>query len=175
MVRDERGLIHSAAILAVILLTTDRALCQNGPLRFGLKAGPAFVESSVTAALQDAGAKLETAACREVFSDFRDARGETLTAKLERLGQTPRSYLDLVMLYEGEGLTRCSNREILASTTPGSRAVYVCGRQFAQRQRRAPGLAADILIHEELHSLGLEENPPASTEITARVVARCGV
>jgi hypothetical protein len=33
--------------------------------------------------------------------------------------------------------------------------------------------AATIVIHEELHSLGLGENPPSSLEITARVVARC--
>jgi hypothetical protein len=29
-------------------------------------------------------------------------------------------------------------------------------------------------IHEILHTLGLEENPPSSSQITRRVLARCG-
>jgi hypothetical protein len=36
------------------------------------------------------------------------------------------------------------------------------------------GFAAVIVLHEALHSLGLEENPPSSEEITYRVMARCG-
>jgi hypothetical protein len=31
-----------------------------------------------------------------------------------------------------------------------------------------------MIIHEELHSLGLGENPPDSKEITQQVIARCG-
>ena len=64
------------------------------------------------------------------------------------------------------------NRATYATTTPGRRTVFVCGAQFMEMQRRQPGLAADLLIHEELHSLGLGENPPNSSEITARIVAR---
>jgi hypothetical protein len=29
------------------------------------------------------------------------------------------------------------------------------------------------VIHEALHTLGLGENPPTSTEITSRIAARC--
>jgi hypothetical protein len=43
-----------------------------------------------------------------------------------------------------------------------------------ERQRRDPGLTAALIIHEELHSLGLGENPPSSQAITAQVIARCG-
>jgi hypothetical protein len=34
--------------------------------------------------------------------------------------------------------------------------------------------AAALIIHEELHSLGLAENPPSSAAITDRVISRCG-
>jgi hypothetical protein len=44
---------------------------------------------------------------------------------------------------------------------------------FVRTQRRNPDLAAVIIVHEALHSLGLEENPPSSGEITAAVAARC--
>ena len=37
-----------------------------------------------------------------------------------------------------------------------------------------PGESAEAaLIHESLHSLGLGENPPTSSEITSRVISRC--
>jgi hypothetical protein len=42
------------------------------------------------------------------------------------------------------------------------------------KQHRDPGVAAALTIHEELHSLGLSENPPTSQAITAQVIARCG-
>lgn len=181
MVRDDRGLLpRSSGILALslLLLANGRALAQDGPRRLGLESGSLdsrFVEKSVADARRDAAAKLVSSECRKVFSDFRDARGRTMSDNLAELGESPASYLDLVVLYEGDGLRRCDERGVFATTTPGSRAVYVCGRRFAERQRSSPGLTAVILIHEELHSLGLEENPPSSTEITARVVARCGI
>ena len=179
MERDDKGAVHFslAGILAVVLLAQGRMLAQAGPRQFGLAVprNSAFVESSVASARRDASRKLESLECREVFSDFRDASGRSLAANLADIGQTGRSYLDLVVLYQGEGSSRCQDRGTFATTTPGSRAVYVCGPQFADRQRRDPGLAANLLIHEELHSLGLIENPPSSKEITARVITRCGV
>ena len=36
-----------------------------------------------------------------------------------------------------------------------------------------PRLAEALVIHEMLHTLGLGENPPTSTEITKRVEGRC--
>ena len=58
-------------------------------------------------------------------------------------------------------------------TTPGSRTVRICP-QFTQRQLRDPVLAEIVILHEALHTLGLGENPPLSTVITARVAAHCG-
>ena len=62
----------------------------------------------------------------------------------------------------------------VATTSPGSRFVMICGKQFLEAHAAGDGYAADLIIHEELHSLGLGENPPSSAEITARVIARCG-
>ena len=58
-------------------------------------------------------------------------------------------------------------------TDPGSRVVYICGPQFALVDRDNPSQTEAFLIHEELHSLGLGENPPSPKEITARVLAMC--
>ena len=52
--------------------------------------------------------------------------------------------------------------------------MTVCGARFVETQFSDPGFAAALVIHEELHVLGLGENPPSAREITARVVARCG-
>jgi hypothetical protein len=51
--------------------------------------------------------------------------------------------------------------------------IYLCGWRFAVAHRNNPRLGASVLLHEELHSLGLSENPPTSQEITTRVLARC--
>jgi len=45
------------------------------------------------------------------------------------------------------------------------RRVRSCGNNPSQTEA--------FLIHEELHSLGLGENPPSPKEITARVLALC--
>ena len=51
--------------------------------------------------------------------------------------------------------------------------MYLCGRQFALVDGNNPSQTEASLIHEELHSLGLGENPPNPKEITARVLAMC--
>jgi hypothetical protein len=62
-----------------------------------------------------------------------------------------------------------------ASTQPFSSTVHIC-----PGFNNAPeGLAANYLIHEMLHSLGLPENPPtagakSSSQINDMVRAACG-
>jgi hypothetical protein len=51
--------------------------------------------------------------------------------------------------------------------------VFVCAQQFVAAARRDPMVADAALIHESLHSLGLGENPPSSSEITSRVISAC--
>ena len=36
-----------------------------------------------------------------------------------------------------------------------------------------PSDAEDLIIHELLHSLGLGENPPTSSQISSQVMRRC--
>lgn len=178
MIRDEKGLDLSATLLALALLIVSQGLeGETGPRRFLIQraGGATMADVAVEEAVRGAAAKLESPGCREVFSDFHDSRGHTLAENLADLGESPQSYLGLVLFYEGSGYSRCAPREVFATTTPNSRAVYVCGTQFIDRQHRERGLAAVLIIHEELHSLGLGENPPSSTEITGRIIARCGL
>ena len=66
---------------------------------------------------------------------------------------------------------RCESRGAAAVTRPKDRVVYVCGANF---RAQTPGIRANTLIHEMLHTLGLRENPPSSGEINAQVRTRCG-
>ena len=132
------------------------------------------LEQAVTEAAQEAQRKLALPSCRLVFSDFRSVDGHRLAENLDRLGQDAQTYFRGLDFYDGYGRPICATRDILASTIPGSRAVFVCSAQFVDKSHGDRGLAAVLLIHEELHALGLGENPPSSREITQRVIQRCG-
>ena len=84
-----------------------------------------------------------------------------------------RAYLATLLFYDGSAHPRCRSPHTFAMTLPRSRVVLVCMTQFTELMGRKPRLAAAILIHEQLHALGLGENPPTSSEITARVLMRC--
>ena len=131
-------------------------------------------DPAVQTALQFALRKLSNARCQEVFADFHDPAGRTLANNLEALGETASSYLALIRFYDAGEEGPC-RKNVFAFTARGSHAVYLCGTRFRARVRQSPGRAAAVLIHEELHSLGLGENPPSSEEITDRVLDRCGV
>jgi hypothetical protein len=73
---------------------------------------------------------------------------------------------------DGRDEGRCGDENVLATATPGSRLVAVCGR-FTRAYREDRTWAEIVLIHEALHTLGLGENPPTSAEISIRVAARC--
>lgn len=132
------------------------------------------VERAVTEAAQEAQRKLALPSCQLVFSDFRSVDGRRLSQILDGLGQDAQTYFRGLDFYDGYGRPICATRDILASTIPGSRAVFVCSAQFVDKSHGDRGLAAVLLIHEELHALGLGENPPSSREITQRVIQRCG-
>jgi hypothetical protein len=117
--------------------------------------------------------RLEQPPCRGLFGEFFDASGRTLQENLDAIGEAGDSYLALILFADGTGRPRCKAGGAFAFTTPGSRVVYTCGRQFAELADRSPARAQAIVIHEALHTLGLGENPPSSAEITARVLARC--
>jgi hypothetical protein len=74
---------------------------------------------------------------------------------------------------EDRHLHACRTGATLAATAPGSRVVFVCPAAFVRRTRSDSERAQATLIHEMLHTLGLGEDPPTSSEITQRVLFRC--
>ena len=161
--------------LLLILQAQDALHAADVPrVEVGDPAALSGLNELVSQAVQDAQSKLSESACSQIFSDYRDAAGRTLQANLDALGRTGQDYFAWLNFYDGYGLSRCADRGTLASTSPGSRNVYICSPQFREKQHREPGLAAALIIHEELHSLGLTENPPSSQAITAQVISRCG-
>lgn len=128
---------------------------------------------AVQRAVQAAAKRLADDRCQQVFSDFADGSGRPLRDRLDEMGLTGVSYLGVVRFNDGSGQSLCSRPGVLAATKPGSRVVFVCGREFQRGYERNPAHAEAVIIHETLHSLGLGENPPTSSEITARVMERC--
>jgi len=111
--------------------------------------------------------------CAAVVADFAVLSGTPLDQNLAALAPTAADYLGLVLFVDGSGEPQCVRGGIVAWTEPGSRVVRICGAQFTDRWRSDRGFAEVAIIHEVLHTLGLEENPPSSTEITAGVSRRC--
>ena len=142
-------------------------------------AVPFFVDRKIgdgmRGSLEEAVRRLSDSRCQDVLGDFTDGRGHTLEANLRATGQTLPAYLGYVLFYDGSTTEACESERVLAWTSPGSRAVHVCWNQFSYWQRANPGYAANIVIHETLHTLGLGEGPPTSGAITAKVIERCGM
>jgi hypothetical protein len=160
----------SAIVVLALVLRASSARAQE-PIVPSLSG--AGLSWAVAVAVQTAGDKLADAECRQVFSDFRGLRGASIQATLDTLREDGSSYLARLDFYDGNGSRACEGPDVAAFTHPGSRAVFLCPA-FLEKTHRDPGLAAALLIHEELHALGLGENPPSSRAITAGVIARCG-
>jgi hypothetical protein len=128
---------------------------------------------AVERAVLDASRRLAAVSCQKVFSDFVDVSGQPLQASLDALGETPQAYLGRLIFYDGSRQTRCSTGMILGGTTRGGRIVYVCASHFVDRAGRNASDADAFVIHEMLQTLGLGENPPAPSQITAQVMRRC--
>lgn len=171
------GVVHALVLLA----PAGSGSAQTG------RPSIAVAESSLRTTLQGkreilafrraaAGAlrRLESPKCQRLFSEFRDRSGRTLQEELDALGQTPASFMGWVLFADGRDERLCADRNVLAMTQPGNRAVWICGKQFARTDGTDPKLTEAVIIHELLHALGLGENPPSSTSITDRVRARCG-
>ena len=167
------GWLRAVLILALLGRTRETGAAE-AEVAGATVARAAYLPAIVVKAVQEATARLASPACQEIFSDFRDANGNTLQQNLDSLGVTGARYLDWILLYEGRGKLACERPNVVAVTVPGSRSIFLCTPQFSAVAQRQPGLAAALVIHEELHSLGLGENPPGSGAITAQVVARCG-
>jgi hypothetical protein len=132
------------------------------------------VAQAVKRALAGADRLLAEPACQQVLTDFRDASARTLKEVLDDSEVSARGYLRWIVFSDGRGLKACSSKATLAVTEPGSRVVFICPTAFVEAVGGNPEHAEATLIHEMLHSLGLGENPPTSSEITERVLSRCG-
>jgi hypothetical protein len=126
---------------------------------------------AVASAVEGAVARLARPSCQDVFSDFTDETGRSLSAKLLASGRSPADAFRLLRFVDGHRAPQCGWGARLAFTQTGSQVIYICSLHFRDRHRTT---AEIILIHELLHTLGLGENPPTSDEITERVAARCG-
>ena len=139
---------------------------QSPPERPGLSPAARF-------AIHRAYQALENSACRQIFLDFHDSAGRTLQERLDSLGWNAQRYLDSIRFDDSEEPRLCREAPILAMTVPGGRVVFLCRSKFSNLIRREPSALWVAVIHEELHSLGLGENPPTSEDISRRVAERC--
>ena len=129
------------------------------------------VRFGLAQAIEGAALRLRRPECRRVFSDFKDASENLLETNLIRFAVDPADYLlKFIWFADGSQQSQCWGMTA-AFTEPGSRVVFVCGRHFEKTSREAELQ----IIHEILHTLGLDENPPSSDVITRQVAARCGV
>jgi hypothetical protein len=127
----------------------------------------------VRLALNGATRRLARPRCRRLFSEFLDERGRPLLVRLAELDSSETSYLPLLVFADGSQTAQCRTRPTFAYTERGSRVVFVCGERFQRVWHQSRAKAESVLIHEALHTLGLGENPPSSTEITKRVQFYC--
>ena len=124
------------------------------------------------AALESASARFAEEGCRKVLTDFEDGTGQSLADRLSSVAVDIHVYLTMVTFIDDSRHKRCASG-VLVFTAPGSRVVRVCVDELKRINAQQSDYVVATLIHEVLHTLGLGENPPSSSEITARVLARC--
>jgi hypothetical protein len=123
-------------------------------------------------ALDLAWERLGQAGCAGVASAFTDLAGHPLDDRLRALDVDLQTYLTMVIFIDGSRETPCRSG-VVAFTTPGGRVVRVCIDELKRTWQQDPERTVASFIHEMLHTLGLDENPPSSAEITRRVLAAC--
>lgn len=168
-----RHALTTCAVAAGMLASASTPAAENRGYKRLAADDASWESASVRGALRGAQRRLANPGCQQVLRDFSDASGRTLRQNLDGLGQTPEGYLDMLIFYDAAGSGRCADSNILAMTSPGNRAIFVCGAQFAKKGMTDRRLTEIILIHEALHSLGLGESPPSPSAITAQVMLRC--
>src|SRR5262249_58138029 len=97
-------------------------------------------------------------ACRQIFPEFNAIDTDSLADVLRAHGETAEVHLRRMRFRDGSHHLRCIRQEAYAVTRTGSLDVFVCG-SFLTEARRDPSAAANVLIHEELHSLRAREAP----------------
>jgi hypothetical protein len=123
-------------------------------------------------ALDSAATWLEKPSCASVLTEFSDPQGHVLADRLLAVDADVVDYLGLVLFVDDTRNPACRG-EVVALAVPGSRVVRLCGDAFKRIWQKDSTYVVAALIHEVLHTLGLGENPPSSSEITQRVLMRC--
>ena len=146
--------------------------------------GNPALRAKVDRALKNASDKLKDARCQALLNQ-RDAiaisnptaGNRTLLGNMNGRGYSdPSAYLTRALSYvAGTTTKQCPNgNDTKASTNVWSTTIAVCPALNGSSE----GWAADFLIHEMLHSLGLPEYPTpgakTSSQINAEVAAACG-
>ena len=160
--------------LYLLALPPSRSLGEE-PSGRSFRVSGHLLKNMVSRAGEIAVEKLEKRECRMVLSDLRDDGGHLLSERLEAREVSAAEFFLQLTFIDGTAWSRCGDGSAAAGTNPGGAIVAVCPPAFGRILAKNPGLAADLLIHEMLHALGLGENPPTSEEITVQVVKRCGV
>jgi hypothetical protein len=166
------------SVLAVVLVSMRAGAepGQSAPPRFVTMLGRVapFYLVPLETAVREARRKLSVSPCQAVFEDFRDAVGVLAAERYGSTGVGPSEYLQAIQFQDGRSSVQCAPADAYAWTHPGSPVIHVCLDRFARLSRLSVSTAADLIIHEELHALGLGENPPDSRRITDQVRRRCG-
>jgi hypothetical protein len=158
--------------MATVVLALGPAVAKAGDEASNVRLVHSAERFAVARAVEGAARKLADPSCQALLDEFTDEAGHSLRASLDGLGLSAPDFLQRVFFYDGP--SRLCGTSGLAVTTPGSRAVFVCGARFVREISRNDRHAEGTIIHEMLHSLGLGENPPSSDHINTRVRARCG-
>jgi hypothetical protein len=118
-----------------------------------------------------AARQLRQPECRKAFAEFQLPDGSTPLQNLEATGLTAEEFLATLEWESGATSGRCGPGALLATVRNGRR-VSVCPG-FPKIVASRASFGATLVIHEQLHALGLGENPPTSSYITARVYHWC--
>ena len=167
-----RGNYRSTARRGATALLLVAALSALSEARLNA-AGRAPLAPEIQLALRRAVQKVSRPECQLVYSDFSDSLGKTLAQNLAERGQSAAANFRDIIFEDAGQKSLCRWGGILAFTSPGSRTVHLCTQRFTRAALDSPSVASATLIHEQLHTLGLLENPPTSHEITERVLQRC--
>jgi hypothetical protein len=160
----------AALLLALLLATRGAAANEQWP---GVYISNQITRATLRVALAGAAGWLAKPGCRSVLEEFRDQSGILLSDRIAELGIDLVTYLERLRFRDGSFAPPCAKPTTVMFTTPGSKVVFVCGRQLERMARQDRGYLSVLVIHEILHTLGLGENPPSSNTITVRVANRC--
>lgn len=160
------------SLVAAAVVCAPRAVATE-PRWPGLYLPNPIGQYAVHWALAGAADWLKKPECRKVFTDFTDQDGVRLDLKLGRFATDEVAYLATVLFRDGSRLPPCSRPATVMFTTPGSKVVFVCEKQFLTLVKTDRPRLSALVIHEALHTLGLGENPPTTKQITDQVMTRC--